>query len=523
VSRWLAGAAAGALHFTMRRPILIVAIFAAILRLLALAQIPLVITNDGVGYATWAQDLLHGNFPDLPVFRTPGYPVALAAAFGLGGEGPWPVLIVQHALGVGACVLLAAGARRLAGPLAGLICGLLAAADLRLLGFECYLLSETLAVFLLVLAVTLALGAGRPTLRCAALGAALAALCLTRPALQVAVPFLAAAALVPLAGAADLPGRPDAHPRRGGLRPTARRLIPAVAALALTFSLIVTPWLIHNARRGIAGLSGASSVFFWLGARKAGLLADTEPPERVRPAWDRLLAGEPPQSDRVYPFLVQSGAWSDAKARKALAQWRRAAIAADPIRYSAALGRSGLWQLDIHPSPPPASDTRWLMRRLGGPPSGSRPEAPNFQFNVEWDSSGDFAMSRRPGAMAKMIGFIAGGTWSGVLNSALAACAATAFALSVLRRRWALALVLTAVGACLAAHIATLLPYSRFGLPMWMSWYLAPAAVWSLWRAPAATSAVGVRPPATAARTPPPDPPAGAVPGRPRAGGRGPG
>ena len=132
----------------VRRPVLIVVLAAAAVRAWTVMHVPLVVTNDSVGYAQWASSILQGDFPDLPIFRTPGYPIFLAGLWAAAGVGPQVVLFAQHALGVATCTLVAATAGRFGGPRAALACGLLAALDLRLLGLECYLLTESLATFL---------------------------------------------------------------------------------------------------------------------------------------------------------------------------------------------------------------------------------------------------------------------------------------------------------------------------------------------------------------------------------------
>lgn len=441
----------------MRGPVFSVAIIAAALRLAALAHTPLVITNDGVGYASWAVSLLDGGFPDLPVFRTPGYPLFLAGVFAVAGIGAVPVLVAHHALGVAACAMIAATSRRIAGPTAGLICGMAAAADARLLGMECYLLTETLATFLLVLSVWLATGTTRPGLRAACLGAALASLCLVRPAFQVTVPLLVAA-LVLSAG-------PIRHARTSGL------------VCAAVLGLMPAPWLAHNAGRGIAGLSGASSVFFWMGAYEAGLIdGHVAPPPRVREAYDRLLAGEPPGSDRLYAFLTECGAWSDPQARAALSRWTLETIRAQPGGYAAAVGRTVLLQLDVG-----SKELPWSLRRLSRP-ARLRADAPNFQFHGEQPGMEPFAMHGKPGPAARLIGVLGASKVSGAMNVLLLIAAAGAGVLCVLRRRWAWAFVLAATGAYFGAHVLTLLPYSRFSLPVWVCWYIAPAVLLALRR-----------------------------------------
>lgn len=447
----IARALAGTL---LRRPLLTVAVAAAAVRVPALLQIPLVITNDGVGYAQWAISILHGDFPDLPIFRTPGYPLFLAALFAAAGVGPIPVLVAQHALGVATCTLIAATARRIAGPGLALVCGLLATLDPRLLGFESYLLTETLATFLVIAAAAVALASGRPVLRAAALGAAIAALCLVRPAFQVAAPFLGLALVLSL---------------------DRSRRLPAAAALVGVAGALLAPWLAHNLNRGVPGISGANSVFRWLGARQAGLIdGRIPPPEQLREPFERLLLREPAHSDAVYPFLVQCGAWDDPNARAALDEWVWTTVRARPGAYAGAIGTALLWQLDLYPASGAVrrSELRWYLRRLGGPPR-PRSDAPNFQFNTPSAPMEAFAMHDRPGPAARMIG--ASAALSGAVNAILFTTAVAAGAFSLARRRWSFALVLMATGAYFAAHVVMLLPYSRFSLPVWTAWYLAPA------------------------------------------------
>lgn len=78
-----------------------------LVRTLALTGVPLIITNDGAGYVSWALDLLDGRAVDWPTFRTPGYPMFLVLIFRGLGTGGLQVLIVQHVLGVLSAVMLA--------------------------------------------------------------------------------------------------------------------------------------------------------------------------------------------------------------------------------------------------------------------------------------------------------------------------------------------------------------------------------------------------------------------------------
>jgi 4-amino-4-deoxy-L-arabinose transferase-like glycosyltransferase len=89
----------------------------AVLHTLAL---PLTISYDGHEYIYMADVLLSGAFPEgwQPRIRTPGYPLALRAAFDLLGRQPMAILALGAASAVGGFLAIGSYIRRLAGPLA---------------------------------------------------------------------------------------------------------------------------------------------------------------------------------------------------------------------------------------------------------------------------------------------------------------------------------------------------------------------------------------------------------------------
>jgi 4-amino-4-deoxy-L-arabinose transferase-like glycosyltransferase len=131
-------------------------------------------------------------------YRTPGYPLLLAAT-GFGGPGRPYLLIVVQALLTGVAVsLLALTARRLWGERAGLVAGALAALDPFPKHYVPRILSEALAGFLVALAAYAFVRAwrSRSAWWWAATGASTAALALTRPLFGLAVPLVVLGALV---------------------------------------------------------------------------------------------------------------------------------------------------------------------------------------------------------------------------------------------------------------------------------------------------------------------------------------
>jgi 4-amino-4-deoxy-L-arabinose transferase-like glycosyltransferase len=131
-------------------------------------------------------------------YRTPGYPLLLAAT-GFGGPGrPWLLIVVQAVLTGAGVSLLALTARRLWGERVGLLAGALAALDPFPKHYVPRILSEALAGFLVAVAAYAFVRAwqSRSPSWWAAAGAATAGLTLTRPLFVLGVPLVVLAALL---------------------------------------------------------------------------------------------------------------------------------------------------------------------------------------------------------------------------------------------------------------------------------------------------------------------------------------
>jgi 4-amino-4-deoxy-L-arabinose transferase-like glycosyltransferase len=220
----------------------------------ALTLPPPSIGGDAVAYDRLARNLASGHgysmdeeAPYRPsAIRPPAYPVFVAAAYGLFGDSPRTVWLVQAVLDAGTCLLIFWLALRIFGrkPVA-LTALLLAAAMLPSQVYTRYLLTETLAAFLLTLVAAIwLLAQKRPVFYAAPLGVLAAALALCRPE------FL----LFPTVVIADLLVK---H----------RRLTPLLG-LAAGFVVAVLPWVVRNqlalGETALAGKAGGGTTL-WAG------------------------------------------------------------------------------------------------------------------------------------------------------------------------------------------------------------------------------------------------------------------
>ncbi|MCC6661324.1 MAG: hypothetical protein IT437_10605 [Phycisphaerales bacterium] len=440
------------------RTVLTTALVAVAVRVAAAWCVPLVITNDGAGYLSWALALRGGRPVDWPAFRTPGYSGFLAGVIALLGESVTAIQAVQHTLGVLTAVLVTLMARRWGSPAWGVSLGCLAALDPVLLGFECYALTEALSTALLVFSAWLVLNRpGWPLLRACILGTALGALCLVRPAFQVVVPFFGVAVCV---------------------APGAARRTPCGLALAAALGVTLAPWVVRNAQHGTYGLSGAKSVYFWIGAHQSGLLTQP-PPGALREAYMEFAAPDPASDAGMHRFLGSMRAWNSAATQTALREWTWMSIRSSPGRYARALARAALWQLDvvIPGGPMPSNEARWLVRRLSRDGRTLGMPAANVQYTASPSPLEPFWTNRPPGWFGWY--FLAWARNQPVLpiRVVLCACALAATVLAARAREYAAALVLAGTLAYWGVHAATLLHNSRYSLPCWVVWWVAPAVI----------------------------------------------
>ncbi len=207
----------------------VVGLVALALRLALLLRAPAFIIADSDNYFLPGYQLARGIGFDLDLRRTPAYPLFVAFVVDRLAEDLSALLLAQHLLGVGACLLVAWLGLRLFGPWAGLLAGLLAACAAPLLAAEHYVMAEALFIPLLVLAVAALCWALRAPGPWPLLlgGALIGVAALARPIGLVLALALAAALLL----------------QEGGVRGAFRRGLPALAGLAL----VLVPWMARNA------------------------------------------------------------------------------------------------------------------------------------------------------------------------------------------------------------------------------------------------------------------------------------
>ncbi len=250
----------------MKRTLLMVATASFGLKLLvaswAVARDPTPFeTSDSKSYI-WPADALltHGTYavspqdPGTPAtLRTPGYPLFIAAVYGLAGRYTAAVVLAQIVLSMGTLVLVCSLASELWDRHIGQLAALLLALDITSFVYSLWLLTETLFTFLLTAALVCGVRFRRsaPQLRwCALFGLAFTASVLVRPiAYYLIGPLALWVILVCVQQLAGL-----------------RRSAAAVIAFVIPFVLFVGGWQLRNElRTGVPVLSrvaGINMLFF---------------------------------------------------------------------------------------------------------------------------------------------------------------------------------------------------------------------------------------------------------------------
>ncbi len=226
MTRFLRSAFSSARRHPDAACILLVVIVATLMRLAFTYRAPVFLRPDSIGYFQSGYELARGIDLDIPIRRTPGYPLFLAATIWSVGEDFQTIALIQHILGVITAVLAYLIGRRLFSPLAGLVAGLLVAFSGPLIVFEHYLMSEPLFTLFVTTAVWLSVwGLQERSLRLLSIaGCAVGLAYLARPV---------GGALVPIVGLAGML-----------LYGTVRQRLARGIAVAGGFALILTPVLI---------------------------------------------------------------------------------------------------------------------------------------------------------------------------------------------------------------------------------------------------------------------------------------
>lgn len=245
-------------------------IIAVLARGVLLTRAPLFLRRDSVAYFQVGWELANGLGFDLPLRRTPLYPLFVAGVVWLLGEDLRGLALAQHLLGVVTVVATYFLGRAMFGRVAGTVAGLLAAISAPLLIYEHYILAEALFIPLLVLGVLLVVlamqrGSGRLYVTS---GIILALAALSRPIGQALVPIAPLAILAHhWGGQGDgLGGDPGGGrgPLWANVRASVQAALVPAALVLLGFAIILVPWSIRGSlttgRVSGAGAMGQSLV-----------------------------------------------------------------------------------------------------------------------------------------------------------------------------------------------------------------------------------------------------------------------
>ncbi len=274
---------------------------------------------DAALYDEWARAIASGRpfGHDAPFYHSPGYAYFLGALYKLAGPRPMVALVVQSILGVGTVVLTALLGRRLFGPRAGIMAGVLVLASAPFYFFEVKLLDATVSVFLGTFSVFLALYPAderRKTLRALVAGVSAGLLSVVRANLLV-VPLL-----IVLIWLWETQSK--------------RRSQSEVSAYAAGALIALAPTFVHNLERGaFVPVATQGGFNFYLGnARGAtGVFTDL-PGTSGRISTQEAEADSLVKADigRVLPPGQESKYWT----RRTLKE-----IAADPSHWLRLIGK----------------------------------------------------------------------------------------------------------------------------------------------------------------------------------------
>lgn len=450
-------------HSASGRLLVACLIISAAVRIASTANIPLIISNDSVGYFAWAEQLFSGKPLDILPHRTPGYPLFLAGVFHLFGISSTGILVIQHVLAWAGTAVVFWIARLFTRPALAFCAAILYSLDPWMLGVETFALTETLTWFLILVSAGLVWFRPRGSLFWALLlGAVLAFASLTRPTCQLLIPFLLFARIL----------KSWTDWRRGLL---------TLLAGGIGVVVVLAPWLRFNENRGIKGLASGSGAQIWIDLQILGILhePDFDLPEDVARLYRENGLDQPNSSeDQLFQFLYGVDAFNTRS--DLLGKWARHSIRAHPREYLEQAAYAVCWQLKLYPpgGRKRYDDLQFYLARAGE--SGG-----NFQFGGQPENIQRFAAYSDGGFFRKYLRACDKFTVPGMPAVPLFIAVVFGVCARLLRRDWPSVLVILGTLAFMFAHALLLSPMSRYTLPLWPVWYatgmIVLEAVWRAW------------------------------------------
>ena len=444
-----------------RQALILTAVVYVVLRGWGLYSLPLILTNDSIGYVDQAMTLLGWQHaaadPDAKPFRTPGFPLLLAGLFKVFGMQPLAVLLALKVFGGLACLGVAWLGCRLAGPGLGMTAGLLCCFDPGLLLFEHFALTEVPAAALTVLLIAAVVGLKRTPLWAGPfVGLLLGAAILVRPALQIFVPFTAAAWLV--------------RTRREGWQ----KVVTHLAVLLLSLAAVLAPRLAVNKQKyDRLTVAPGAGAFLWFGVQRAGLIKPDLCPDDddIRRAYTPYETT--PLSDGAFRAYCRA---TDGMGRREhlLRRWAIRSVLHDKPAYLRWLVRSLQWQLNLYP-PEILDETAWFFRHAARDDSA-------VCYTIDAPYAKPLVADNQPGLLGCLLKRWGDRPAPWFPTLPLFVFALLTVAGAAWNRRWDLALMFGATVAYVLFHAALLSVPSRYTFPMTVAWYAAVAILPALVR-----------------------------------------
>jgi len=451
-------------RFTRTHALVLVGLVAALWHLAFVGGTSLAIHNDGVDYLNTAVPLWADGSFQISTFRTPGYPGLLAMSFLLFGFSGVAVMLVQHALGVATAIIVTCTSMRFVRPLWAVVPGLFVALDPMLGVFASILQTEGPSVFVFVLAFHLATAEHRRAAWSgAALGLVLGYAILLRPGYQVVLPFLALAPAL-----------------RPGLSVLARARV--LAAVAAGCAVMIGPWLVFNARRGINGIADGGSVALWVSLVQQDLLdrsVAAELPEDMRRRYEPV-AREIGASNAMWAFVgaPRDDPHGNAEARAIMKNWARRSVLEHPERYLARLPYALLWQMNYFPrSGPPFVTTQfgWMCWMVSCDADDMPGRLVNFHFDGIEEDLRPLSMPGKNGWMRRLTLWWSNAHPPGFPQLPLCVIAVAAGVLALRQKRWNIAVALLGSAALVGVHTVMVFHQGRYSYPAVIAWWgIAP-------------------------------------------------